>query len=83
MTRLFREGRTETVRSCTNESSAFVRALENGEVLSNGLIYLKWNMILNFWGGKKMSEVKSSDLFSVYFTYSRCFVSGFQEKFPF
>uniref|UniRef100_A0A665UYN4 carnitine O-palmitoyltransferase n=1 Tax=Echeneis naucrates TaxID=173247 RepID=A0A665UYN4_ECHNA len=28
MTRLFREGRTETVRSCTNESSAFIRALE-------------------------------------------------------
>uniref|UniRef100_A0A8C2WGY8 carnitine O-palmitoyltransferase n=1 Tax=Cyclopterus lumpus TaxID=8103 RepID=A0A8C2WGY8_CYCLU len=32
MTRLFKEGRTETVRSCTNESSAFVRALEGGEV---------------------------------------------------
>uniref|UniRef100_A0A8P4KD73 carnitine O-palmitoyltransferase n=1 Tax=Dicentrarchus labrax TaxID=13489 RepID=A0A8P4KD73_DICLA len=32
MTRLFREGRTETVRSCSNESSAFVRALEGGEV---------------------------------------------------
>ncbi|XP_041830596.1 carnitine O-palmitoyltransferase 1, liver isoform-like isoform X2 [Melanotaenia boesemani] len=31
MTRLFREGRTETVRSCTNESSAFVKALEGGE----------------------------------------------------
>ncbi|XP_054625463.1 carnitine O-palmitoyltransferase 1, liver isoform-like isoform X3 [Dunckerocampus dactyliophorus] len=31
MTRLFREGRTETVRSCTNESSAFVRALVGGE----------------------------------------------------
>uniref|UniRef100_A0A8D3DZ69 Carnitine O-palmitoyltransferase n=1 Tax=Scophthalmus maximus TaxID=52904 RepID=A0A8D3DZ69_SCOMX len=31
MTRLFREGRTETVRSCTSESSAFVRALEGGE----------------------------------------------------
>uniref|UniRef100_A0A671X9J6 carnitine O-palmitoyltransferase n=1 Tax=Sparus aurata TaxID=8175 RepID=A0A671X9J6_SPAAU len=31
MTRLFREGRTETVRSCSNESSAFVKALENGE----------------------------------------------------
>ncbi|XP_054454336.1 carnitine O-palmitoyltransferase 1, liver isoform-like isoform X2 [Anoplopoma fimbria] len=31
MTRLFKEGRTETVRSCTNESSAFVRALEGGE----------------------------------------------------
>ncbi|TNN54296.1 Carnitine O-palmitoyltransferase 1, liver isoform [Liparis tanakae] len=27
----YREGRTETVRSCTNESSAFVRALEAGE----------------------------------------------------
>ncbi|KAJ0015908.1 hypothetical protein NQD34_014198 [Periophthalmus magnuspinnatus] len=31
MTRLFREGRTETVRSCSNESSAFVRAFEGGE----------------------------------------------------
>ncbi|XP_037611378.1 carnitine O-palmitoyltransferase 1, liver isoform-like isoform X2 [Sebastes umbrosus] len=31
MTRLFKEGRTETVRSCTNESSAFVQALEGGE----------------------------------------------------
>uniref|UniRef100_A0AAQ4PSS4 carnitine O-palmitoyltransferase n=1 Tax=Gasterosteus aculeatus aculeatus TaxID=481459 RepID=A0AAQ4PSS4_GASAC len=28
MTRLFREGRTETVRSCSNESSAFVRAVD-------------------------------------------------------
>uniref|UniRef100_A0A6Q2X207 carnitine O-palmitoyltransferase n=1 Tax=Esox lucius TaxID=8010 RepID=A0A6Q2X207_ESOLU len=32
MTRLFREGRTETVRSCSNESCAFIRALEGGEV---------------------------------------------------
>lgn len=32
MTRLFREGRTETVRSCSNESSDFVKALEGGEV---------------------------------------------------
>uniref|UniRef100_A0A8C5HL81 carnitine O-palmitoyltransferase n=1 Tax=Gouania willdenowi TaxID=441366 RepID=A0A8C5HL81_GOUWI len=32
MTRLFREGRTETVRSCSNESCAFIRALEDGEV---------------------------------------------------
>lgn len=32
MTRLFREGRTETVRSCSNESCAFVKALEGGEV---------------------------------------------------
>ncbi|XP_074662825.1 carnitine O-palmitoyltransferase 1, liver isoform-like isoform X1 [Tubulanus polymorphus] len=29
MTRLFREGRTETVRSCTTESSAFARAMED------------------------------------------------------
>ncbi|KAK7940205.1 hypothetical protein WMY93_003531 [Mugilogobius chulae] len=31
MTRLFREGRTETVRSCSNETCAFVKALEGGE----------------------------------------------------
>ncbi|ROI15142.1 Carnitine O-palmitoyltransferase 1, liver isoform [Anabarilius grahami] len=31
MTRLFREGRTETVRSCSNESCAFVLALDVGE----------------------------------------------------
>ncbi|XP_026181716.1 carnitine O-palmitoyltransferase 1, liver isoform [Mastacembelus armatus] len=31
MTRLFREGRTETVRSCSNESCDFVKALEGGE----------------------------------------------------
>lgn len=31
MTRLFREGRTETVRSCSNETCAFVKALESGE----------------------------------------------------
>ncbi|XP_066499205.1 carnitine O-palmitoyltransferase 1, liver isoform isoform X2 [Hoplias malabaricus] len=31
MTRLFREGRTETVRSCTSESCAFVRALVEGQ----------------------------------------------------
>jgi len=30
MTRLFREGRTETVRSCTIETSAFVKAMEAG-----------------------------------------------------
>lgn len=33
MTRLFKEGRTETVRSCTSESCAFVRALDSGEVV--------------------------------------------------
>nr|XP_004650483.1 carnitine O-palmitoyltransferase 1, muscle isoform isoform X2 [Jaculus jaculus] len=30
MTRMFREGRTETVRSCTNESTAFVQAMVKG-----------------------------------------------------
>ncbi|KAK6320125.1 hypothetical protein J4Q44_G00092320 [Coregonus suidteri] len=36
MTRMFCEGRTETVRSCTSESTAFVRAMEdkNTTVLS-------------------------------------------------
>lgn len=29
MTRLFREGRTETVRSCTTESCNFVQTMEN------------------------------------------------------
>lgn len=29
MTRLFREGRTETVRPCTIESSKWVKAMEN------------------------------------------------------
>ena len=29
MTRLFREGRTETVRPCTIESAAWVQAMEN------------------------------------------------------
>ncbi|XP_065485800.1 carnitine O-palmitoyltransferase 1, muscle isoform [Caloenas nicobarica] len=29
MTRLFREGRTETVRSCTSESTAFVRSMSD------------------------------------------------------
>uniref|UniRef100_A0A8D2P764 Carnitine O-palmitoyltransferase 1, muscle isoform n=1 Tax=Zosterops lateralis melanops TaxID=1220523 RepID=A0A8D2P764_ZOSLA len=32
MTRLFREGRTETVRSCTAESTAFVRSMANPQI---------------------------------------------------
>ncbi|XP_051789657.1 carnitine O-palmitoyltransferase 1, liver isoform isoform X3 [Erpetoichthys calabaricus] len=32
MTRLFREGRTETVRSCSKQSCAFVRAMENNRI---------------------------------------------------
>lgn len=35
MTRLFREGRTETVRSCTSESCAFVRSMIKEETVSN------------------------------------------------
>lgn len=49
MTRLFREGRTETVRSCTSESSAFVKALENGEVLLNVLILFSLEINENFY----------------------------------
>ncbi|XP_041093469.1 carnitine O-palmitoyltransferase 1, liver isoform-like [Polyodon spathula] len=40
MTRLFREGRTETVRSCTSESCAFVRALESHETEGAELLRL-------------------------------------------
>lgn len=32
MTRLFREGRTETVRSCTSEIAAFARSMDNPEM---------------------------------------------------
>uniref|UniRef100_A0A1A8BUG0 Carnitine O-palmitoyltransferase 1, muscle isoform n=1 Tax=Nothobranchius kadleci TaxID=1051664 RepID=A0A1A8BUG0_NOTKA len=32
MTRMFRDGRTETVRSCTSEAVAFVRAMEDTDV---------------------------------------------------
>jgi hypothetical protein len=35
MTRLFREGRTETVRSCTMDTCNFVRALEAKEDVSS------------------------------------------------
>lgn len=32
MTRLYRDGRTETVRSCSIESSAWVKAMEDPSV---------------------------------------------------
>lgn len=40
MTRMFREGRTETVRSCTRESTAFVQAMVQGRhpVSPHGLV---------------------------------------------
>lgn len=42
MTRLYREGRTETVRPCTIESSAWVKAMENPDVsVCFSLILLK------------------------------------------
>ncbi|XP_066439299.1 carnitine O-palmitoyltransferase 1, liver isoform isoform X1 [Eleutherodactylus coqui] len=40
MTRLYREGRTETVRSCTNESSAFVLAMTNPKISNEDKIKL-------------------------------------------
>ena len=36
MTRLFREGRTETVRSCTKDTCAFVKAMEAKAEVSLG-----------------------------------------------
>uniref|UniRef100_A0AAY4DKM0 carnitine O-palmitoyltransferase n=1 Tax=Denticeps clupeoides TaxID=299321 RepID=A0AAY4DKM0_9TELE len=41
MTRLFREGRTETVRSCTNETCAFVRSMMRDETVKERLRLLK------------------------------------------
>ncbi|XP_066509213.1 carnitine O-palmitoyltransferase 1, liver isoform-like isoform X1 [Hoplias malabaricus] len=41
MTRLFREGRTETVRSCTSETCAFVKAMVNNEPREKKLMLLK------------------------------------------
>uniref|UniRef100_H3CYN5 carnitine O-palmitoyltransferase n=1 Tax=Tetraodon nigroviridis TaxID=99883 RepID=H3CYN5_TETNG len=41
MTRLFREGRTETVRSCTVESCAFVRSMIRDETTEERLRLLK------------------------------------------
>ncbi|XP_076853895.1 carnitine palmitoyltransferase 1Aa (liver) isoform X2 [Brachyhypopomus gauderio] len=41
MTRLFREGRTETVRSCTMETCAFVRAVVNAEPRETRLALLR------------------------------------------
>ena len=32
MTRLFREGRTETVRSCTNQMAAFAKSMDDPEM---------------------------------------------------
>lgn len=45
MTRLFREGRTETVRSCTIESAAFVKAMmdANATVSNPERIYPHFN----------------------------------------
>ncbi|KAM9854971.1 carnitine O-palmitoyltransferase 1, liver isoform 1-T1 [Aulostomus maculatus] len=41
MTRLFREGRTETVRSCTNETCAFVRSMIRDETREERMKLLK------------------------------------------
>ncbi|KAL7402842.1 hypothetical protein ABVT39_020786 [Epinephelus coioides] len=41
MTRLFREGRTETVRSCTMETCSFVRAMIRDETREERLMLLK------------------------------------------
>lgn len=43
MTRLFREGRTETVRPCTIESSAWVRTMEDKNAATEDKIKLLRN----------------------------------------
>ena len=40
MTRLFREGRTETVRSCTMESAAFARSMDDPNISVLYIIFL-------------------------------------------
>lgn len=48
MTRLFREGRTETVRSCTVQSCDFVRAMQDATIaVSSPLCYYTRYMHLN------------------------------------
>lgn len=45
MTRLFREGRTETVRPCTIESAAWVKAMEDGKsTVSDFVFHAKLNV---------------------------------------
>ncbi|KAG5684913.1 hypothetical protein PVAND_014123 [Polypedilum vanderplanki] len=43
MTRLFREGRTETVRPCTIESAAWVKAMENKDVTATERVKLLYD----------------------------------------
>jgi carnitine O-palmitoyltransferase 1 len=45
MTRLFRDGRTETVRSCSIESSQWVKSMDDPSVTVNKEIFL---IILKF-----------------------------------
>jgi len=47
MTRLFREGRTETVRPCTSESCAFVRAMLDPSATVCDLSSLSLNTAFN------------------------------------
>ena len=54
MTRLYREGRTETVRPCTIESSAWVKAMENENSTVHIFLlicfrYLRFNFVRNFY----------------------------------
>lgn len=53
MTRMFRDGRTETVRSCTSEAVAFVRAMESADatVSSSALFHALQPMKVEMGGG--------------------------------
>lgn len=49
MTRLFREGRTETVRSSTEDTCNFVKAIEGGKPVSETHMGFKKNVIYSYF----------------------------------
>jgi len=68
MTRLFREGRTETVRSCTNETAAFVNAMvnkEDGETCKN-LLRTAAKQHVSMYQAAMMGKGVDRHLFTLY-----------------
>lgn len=58
MTRLFREGRTETVRPCTIESAAWVKAMES----KSSTVRFNSYCVAKKWNRKKISKLITNDL---------------------
>lgn len=68
MTRLFREGRTETVRPCTIESAAWVKAMEKPDRNVSGII----NMISNplgSWSSLTFSTNSHSNTITINYSF--------------